>query len=61
MAEYWVNAIVTIRVPLDVAVDASREEKLHAACAAADEIDCDALTTVTFEDVVDGEPITWRR
>ena len=53
----WVNAVITIRIPLDVPVDATREEKLRAACDVADRIECDGVSTVTFEDVEDGEPI----
>ena len=60
MAERRVNAVVTIRIPLDLPSHASREEKLRAACDAADRIECDEATTVWIEDVEDGEPIRCR-
>lgn len=60
MTEHWVNAVITIRIPLDVPVDASKEEKLKAACDKADplvDLYPDEVSVVTFEDVEDGEPV----
>ena len=58
MSNAYVNAVITIRVPLDVSVDAPREEKLRAACEAADRItDVQGAITVNVEDVPDGAPL----
>lgn len=65
MGERWVNAVATIRIPLDVPVNASKEEKLQAACDTVDSLvglyrspfGSGEISVVTFEDVEDGEPI----
>lgn len=57
MSERHVNAVITIRVPLEVPVDAPREEKLRAACEVADGITIQEAVTVNVEDVEDGEPL----
>lgn len=55
----WVNAVMEIRVPLDVPVDAAEREKLEAAAKALEGVDLprDAVATIGFETVEDGEPI----
>ena len=59
----WVNALVTIRLPWDIPIDASYEEKLQAARdAIPPELlekrnDPDYCVVLEPEDVVDGEPI----
>lgn len=62
MPERWVNAKATITVPLDVGIDASPGEKAEAAFRRLDPLldlidDQDAVITLGFEDVEDGEPI----
>lgn len=51
----WVNAVVTLRIPLDdVTVDATPDEKLNAAVRASDNhlaIDSDLISTVHAETV----------
>jgi hypothetical protein len=60
MAECWVNAVLHARIPLDVSVDATNEEKLRAVTAKLDELEIhipDAAITCGFEDVEDGERV----
>jgi hypothetical protein len=60
MGDRWVNAVIEIRVPLDVPVDASREEKLGAVAEAMDRIQTPdtAVAACRWEVVEDGEPIS---
>lgn len=63
MSERWVNAVITFRLPLDVAEDAPPAEKREAALEAYERYfpepppHIDAAETVGYEDVEDGEPI----
>lgn len=54
----WVNAVITIRVPLDVSPDADHETKSNAALDAFERFDLheDCAATIKTEVVVDGEP-----
>lgn len=58
MRDRWVNAVIEIRVPLDLPVDASSREKLDAALAAMDRVQMpdNATATCRWEVVEDGEP-----
>lgn len=60
MPERWVNAVIEIRIPLDVPVAASREEKLDAAAEAMDLVDMPdtAVAACRWEVVEDGEPVS---
>jgi hypothetical protein len=60
MGERWVNAVIEVTVPLDVAPDAPDEAKLAAAVARLEELDLpgDAVATVRWVLVEDREPLT---
>ena len=60
MGDRWVNAVIEIRIPLDVPVDASREEKLGAVAEAMDLVQMPdtAVAACPWEVVEDGEPIS---
>jgi hypothetical protein len=60
MGDRWVNAVIEIRIPLDVPVDASREEKLDAIGEAMDRVRMPdtAVAACRWEVVEDGEPIS---
>jgi hypothetical protein len=59
MSERWVNAVIEIRIPLDVAIDATSHEKLEAAVGALDQVHMPdtAIASCRWEVVEDGEPI----
>jgi hypothetical protein len=60
MADRWVNAVIEIRIPLDVPVDASKEEKLRAVADAMDRVQMPdtAVAACRWEVVEDGKPIS---
>jgi hypothetical protein len=60
MGDRWVNAVIEIRIPLDVPVDASREEKLDAVGQAMDRVQMPdtAVAAYRWEVVEDGEPVS---
>jgi hypothetical protein len=59
MPERWVNAVIEIRIPLEVASDATSREKLEAAVAALDNVQMPdgAIASCPWELVEDGEPL----
>jgi hypothetical protein len=59
MSESWVNAVIEIRIPLDVAVNAPSRDKLDAAAETMDQIRMpdNAAASCRWEVVEDGEPI----
>jgi len=59
MGDRWVNAVIEIKIPLDVPVDASSQEKLDAAVEAMDQVHMPsrAVAACRWEVVEDGEPI----
>jgi hypothetical protein len=59
MSERWVNAVIEIRIPLEVAIDATSHERLEADIAALDQVEMpdSATTSCRWEVVEDGEPI----
>jgi hypothetical protein len=60
MGERWMNAVIEVTVPLEVAPDAPDEAKLAAAVARLEELDLpgDAVATVRWVLVEDREPLT---
>jgi hypothetical protein len=64
MTERWVNAKISFTVPLDsVSVKDTKETKLNAAVEMAEKLfpemgGNDAVGTISFENVCDGEPIS---
>jgi hypothetical protein len=60
MGDHWVNAVIEIRIPLDVAVDESSHDKLDASVEAMDRIKLpdSATATCRWEVVEDGEPVS---
>jgi hypothetical protein len=59
MGDRWVNAVIEIRIPLDVPADASGQEKLDAAGEAMDQVQMpnSAVAACRWEVVEDGEPV----
>lgn len=61
MADRWVNAEITFTIPLDVPITASVAEKAAAAEEIAEryfpEMPQDAVATIGFRDVENGDPI----
>ena len=59
MATRWLNAVIEIRIPLDVPLDASRDVKLSAVIEAMDQVEMpnSATATCRWELVEDGEPV----
>lgn len=57
----WVNAVITFTIPLEVPIDASVGEKADAAQAIAErhfpEMPGNAVGTIGFRDVENGEPL----
>jgi hypothetical protein len=63
MGERWVNAVIEITIPLDVAVDASSHEKFDASVEAMDRVPMpdSATATCRWQVVEDGELVAdWR-
>jgi hypothetical protein len=60
MGDRWVNAVIEIRIPLDVPVEASREEKLGAVAEAMDRVQMpdNAVAAYRSEVVEDGDPVS---
>jgi hypothetical protein len=60
MGDRLVNAVIEIRIPLDVPVDASREEKLGAVAEAMDRVEMpgNAVAACRWEVVEDGKRIS---
>jgi hypothetical protein len=59
MRDRWVNAVIEIRIPLEVPVDASGQEKLDAVVEAMDRVHMpdSAVAACRWEVVEGGEPV----
>jgi hypothetical protein len=62
MGDRWINAVIEITVPLDVAPEARDEAKRDAVAALLEDLELpqDAVATERWEHVEDGEPVTRR-